>query len=148
VPLRRSHSVDAQGRQGLQRHGIHDGLGPPIVDAVSGTPVVASGGIADGRGLAAAIMLGAHGIAMGTRFLASAEAPISDGWKQSIVDVSSDKVRKVADWKEIFPLTSARGFSISPNALETLFVCECGSCPQRWCKSVVGRDDAGAGSRL
>jgi nitronate monooxygenase len=49
-------------------------LVPAIVDAVHPTPVVAAGGIGDGRGLAAALMLGASGVALGTRFYASAEA--------------------------------------------------------------------------
>jgi len=49
-------------------------LVPAVVDAVSPVPVVAAGGIADGRGLAAALMLGAQGALLGTRFYASAEA--------------------------------------------------------------------------
>lgn len=49
-------------------------LVPRVVDAVAPTPVVAAGGIADGRGMAAALALGAAGVWMGTRFLASAEA--------------------------------------------------------------------------
>lgn len=49
-------------------------LVPAVVDAVAPVPVVAAGGIADGRGLAAALMLGAHGALMGTRFYASLEA--------------------------------------------------------------------------
>ena len=48
-------------------------------------PVVASGGIADGRGMAAALALGAHGINMGTRFMLTKEAPIHDAIKQAIV---------------------------------------------------------------
>jgi enoyl-[acyl-carrier protein] reductase II len=50
---------------------------PQVVDAVRPVPVpvVAAGGIADGRGLAAALVLGAQGVNLGTRFLASAEAP-------------------------------------------------------------------------
>jgi len=59
-------------------------LVPQIVDAVS-VPVVAAGGIADGRGLAAAIMLGAEGVQMGTRFLASVEAPVHDNFKNAIL---------------------------------------------------------------
>jgi len=55
---------------------------PQVVDAVSPLPVVAAGGIADGRGLAAALVLGAAGVNVGTRFLASVEAPIPLGWKQ------------------------------------------------------------------
>ena len=48
---------------------------PAVVDAVPGTPVIAAGGIADGRGLAAVLGLGAGAAWMGTRFVASAEAP-------------------------------------------------------------------------
>jgi enoyl-[acyl-carrier protein] reductase II len=50
-------------------------LVPQVVDAVSPIPVVAAGGIFDGRGIAAALMLGAVEVNMGTRFIASAEAP-------------------------------------------------------------------------
>jgi nitronate monooxygenase len=49
---------------------------PAVVDAVSPTPVIAAGGIADGRGLAAVLALGAAGAWIGTRFLASEEAVI------------------------------------------------------------------------
>jgi nitronate monooxygenase len=49
-------------------------LVPAIVDAVAPIPVIAAGGIADGRGLAAALMLGAEGVLVGTRFYASEEA--------------------------------------------------------------------------
>jgi len=58
---------------------------PAVVDAVTPTPVVAAGGIADGRGLAAALMLGAHGALIGTRFYASVEAIGQDRAKQCIV---------------------------------------------------------------
>jgi nitronate monooxygenase len=60
-------------------------LVPAVVDAVAPTPVLAAGGIADGRGLAAALMLGAHGALIGTRFYASAEALGHDQAKQRIV---------------------------------------------------------------
>jgi enoyl-[acyl-carrier protein] reductase II len=49
-------------------------------------PIVASGGIVDGRGMAAAFVLGAEGIWMGTRFIAAAETPWHDNYKQAIVD--------------------------------------------------------------
>ncbi len=62
-------------------------LVPQVVDAVS-IPVVAAGGIADGRGLAAAIMLGAEGIQMGTRFLASKEAPVHENFKQAVLNAN------------------------------------------------------------
>lgn len=51
-------------------------------------PIVAAGGIVDGRGMAAAFALGAEGIAMGTRFVASAESPVHINYKQGIVDAS------------------------------------------------------------
>ena len=59
-------------------------LVPQAVDAVSPIPVVAAGGIYDGRGIAAAFMLGAVGVNIGTRFLASKKAPLTTiGSKQS-----------------------------------------------------------------
>jgi nitronate monooxygenase len=58
---------------------------PIAVDALS-IPVVASGGFGDGRGLAAALCLGAEGINMGTRFLATKEAPVHDNVKKALVD--------------------------------------------------------------
>lgn len=50
-------------------------------------PIIASGGFADGRGLAAALALGAEGINMGTRFVATQEAPVHDNVKKAIVDM-------------------------------------------------------------
>jgi NAD(P)H-dependent flavin oxidoreductase YrpB (nitropropane dioxygenase family) len=58
---------------------------PAVVDAISPTPVVAAGGIADGRGLAAALMLGAAGAWIGTRFLASAEASIDERYRERLL---------------------------------------------------------------
>lgn len=69
--------IIAQGRD-AGGHGRPDrgtmALVPGVVDRVAPTPVVAAGGIADGRGLAAALVLGAGGVALGTRLLASTEA--------------------------------------------------------------------------
>jgi NAD(P)H-dependent flavin oxidoreductase YrpB (nitropropane dioxygenase family) len=61
-------------------------LTPMIVDAVAPIPVLAAGGIADGRGLAAALALGADGVLLGTRFLASNESPLHENFKQAIVE--------------------------------------------------------------
>ena len=58
-------------------------LVPQVVDAVN-IPVIAAGGIADGRGMAAAFMLGANGIQMGTVFAASKESVIHENYKNSI----------------------------------------------------------------
>lgn len=57
---------------------------PQVVEALS-IPVLAAGGIADGRGIAAALMLGAQGVQCGTRFLASCECPIHDNYKNKVV---------------------------------------------------------------
>lgn len=86
--------VERAGADGIIAEGTESGghvgevttmvLVPQVVDAVS-IPVVAAGGIADGRGLAAAIMLGAEGIQMGTRFLATEEALVHDNFKHAIL---------------------------------------------------------------
>jgi nitronate monooxygenase/enoyl-[acyl-carrier protein] reductase II len=60
------------------------------VDAVTPLPVLASGGIADGRGLAAALMLGAQGVSLGTRFVASDEAFIPDEYKRRVVAAAAE----------------------------------------------------------
>ena len=59
-------------------------LVPGVVDAVS-VPVIAAGGIADGRGMAAAFMLGAEGVQLGTRFVASTEANVHQNYKDRVV---------------------------------------------------------------
>ncbi len=61
------------------------GLLPAVVAVAADRPVLAAGGIVDGRGLAAALCLGAEGVLMGTRFLATPEAPVSAGYKQAIL---------------------------------------------------------------
>ena len=58
---------------------------PAVVDAVAPLPVIAAGGIADGRGLAAALTLGGAGVWIGTRFLATPEAFAHEEWKRRIV---------------------------------------------------------------
>jgi NAD(P)H-dependent flavin oxidoreductase YrpB (nitropropane dioxygenase family) len=58
---------------------------PMVVSAVAPLPVLAAGGIADGRGLVASLALGAEGVLLGTRFLATPEAPIHENFKQAIV---------------------------------------------------------------
>ena len=61
-------------------------LVPMMVKAVAPLPVLSAGGIADGRGLAAALALGAEGVLLGTRFMATPEAPIHTNFKQAIVN--------------------------------------------------------------
>ena len=59
-------------------------LVPQVVDAVS-VPVIAVGGIADGRGIAASFMLGAEGVQIGTRFLAAEECQIHENYKNAVI---------------------------------------------------------------
>lgn len=81
--------VDAVVAEGTESGG-HVGelttmaLVPATVEAVS-IPVIAAGGIADGRGMAAAFMLGAEGVQMGTRFLTVEECPIHDAYKEKVL---------------------------------------------------------------
>ncbi|WP_111748470.1 NAD(P)H-dependent flavin oxidoreductase [Salinisphaera orenii] len=84
--------IVAQGTEGGGHGGSRStfGLVPAVVDAVAPLPVVAAGGIADGRGLAAALMLGAGGGLVGTRFYASTEALGHASAKQRIVAAGGD----------------------------------------------------------
>jgi nitronate monooxygenase len=75
-------------------HGISRGtfaFVPAVVDAAPDIPVAAAGGVADGRGLAAALMLGADGVLLGTRFYASKEAAAFDTAKERIVRGTGDQ---------------------------------------------------------
>jgi enoyl-[acyl-carrier protein] reductase II len=85
-------------------------LVPQVVDAVSPIPVVAAGGIFDGRGIAAALMLGAAGVNLGTRFIATKEAPVPEEWKQAIAQANSEDAIKVDVINDISPLPGTAGF--------------------------------------
>ncbi len=65
-------------------------LVPQVADAMKtyGIPVIAAGGIADGRGLAASLMLGAAGVQMGTRFLAAGECNVHPNYKKLVLDAT------------------------------------------------------------
>ena len=99
-------------------------LVPQVVDAVSPIPVVASGGIFDGRGIAAALMLGASGVNLGTRFIASAEAPAPLEWKQAITAAQSEDAIKVEVLNDISPLPGTTGFHTVLRSLHTAFLDE------------------------
>jgi len=88
------NGVDAVSIDGYEcaGHPGEDGVGGLVLFAAAASkvriPLVASGGIADGRGLAAALALGAEGVTMGTRFCATREAPIHDRIKAALVAAS------------------------------------------------------------
>src|SRR5277367_3322959 len=90
--------IVAQGTE-AGGHGMSEPLFtllPQVVDTCPDTPVVAAGGIADGRGFAAAMMLGAEGVLMGTRFYASEEADGHPEAKRRIVEAGSgETVRSI-----------------------------------------------------
>ena len=102
-------------------------LVPQVVDAVLPIPVVAAGGIFDGRGIAAALILGAVGVNLGTRFLASEEAPIEIAWKQAIAAAKSEDAIKVDVLNDIQPLPGASGYGTVLRSLHTPFMDEWGT---------------------
>lgn len=67
----------------------------PLAARALSIPVIASGGIGDGRGMAAALALGAEGVNMGTRFCATKEAPIHDDIKHALVNASERDTRLI-----------------------------------------------------
>jgi nitronate monooxygenase len=100
---------DAGGHSGTTRGTM--GLVPAVADAVAPIPVVAAGGIADGRGLAAALALGAAGISMGTRFTASRESLWDQSMKAAALAAGGDETEQTrvfdvvrgAPWPAIYP---------------------------------------------
>lgn len=86
--------ADAVVAEGFEAAGINSNLElttmtliPQIVKHIT-IPVIAAGGIGDGKGLAAVLMLGASGVQMGTRFIATEEAPFHELYKQKIMEAS------------------------------------------------------------
>lgn len=106
------------GGHGLAQSSSIISLLPECVDALEregfgDIPLIAAGGIVDGRGVAASIVLGASGVNMGTRFLASPEAVISRGYQDAILQASDggvstarttvyDRVRGTVGWPESY----------------------------------------------
>ena len=78
-------------------------LVPAVVDVVGDVPVVAAGGIANGRGIAAALALGAQGVNLGTRFLATVEMTIDQAWKERIVAAGALDAVKVPHSELVMP---------------------------------------------
>ena len=80
-------TIVAQGTEGGGHVGLMGTIAllPQVVRAVAPVPVIAAGGIATGEGLAAALVLGAEGVLVGTRFLATPEAPVAEEFKKAIL---------------------------------------------------------------
>jgi nitronate monooxygenase len=95
------HGVDVVSIDGFEcaGHPGEDDVGGlvliPAAARALGIPIIASGGIADGRGLAAALVLGAEGVNMGTRFCATREAPIHERIKLALVNASERDTRLI-----------------------------------------------------
>ena len=58
----------------------------PLIASRVDVPIIAAGGVCDGRSMAAALVLGAEGVQMGTRMVSAAESPVHNNWKQAIID--------------------------------------------------------------
>lgn len=100
---------DAGGHSGTTRGTM--GFVPAVVDIAGAIPVVAAGGIADGRGLAAVLNLGGSGVSMGTRFTATKESLWDDAMKSCVTASSGDQTAQTrvfdivrgAPWPERYP---------------------------------------------
>jgi enoyl-[acyl-carrier protein] reductase II len=121
--------VDAIIAQGTEAGGFCGSVSalsliPQVVDEVGKpTPVIAAGGIADGRGVAAALLLGAQGINTGTRILASTETALSEGLKNNVVPAASEDAIKADFINVIFPSAGKDTYEeVSPHALRTPFI--------------------------
>ena len=96
-------------------------LVPLIVDLAGEVPVIAAGGIADGRGIAAAFALGARAASLGTRFLATDEMAIDASWKAHIRSASALDAVKVPNSQRVMPPFTLPqiGTPFAPRALRT-----------------------------
>jgi enoyl-[acyl-carrier protein] reductase II len=91
-------------------------LVPQVVDAVD-LPVIAAGGIADGRGIAAAFMLGAEGVQLGTRFAASKESSAHDNYKNEIIKANDISTQFI--FRKLSPIRALKNtFTNSAKELE------------------------------
>jgi nitronate monooxygenase/enoyl-[acyl-carrier protein] reductase II len=106
-------------------------LVPAVVDVAGDVPVVAAGGIADGRGIAAALALGAQGVNLGTRFLATVEMVIDQAWKERIVAAGALDAVKVPHSELVMPpfTLPQMGVPFAPRALRTELISRLESDP-------------------
>jgi enoyl-[acyl-carrier protein] reductase II len=111
-----------------------------VVDVAGEVPVVAAGGIADGRGIAAALVLGAQGASLGTRFLATPEMGIAEAWKRRIVEADAIDAVKVPHSERVMPPFTIPqvGPPFAPRALRTPLIEQLESEPEAVDPSVAG----------
>jgi enoyl-[acyl-carrier protein] reductase II len=115
-------------------------LVPAVVDAAGDVPVLAAGGIADGRGLAAALALGAAGAGPGTRFLATEEMTIDPAWKRRIVAADAEEAVKVPHSERVLPPFNLPqvGAPFAPRALRTPLIDRLEQAPETVDPAEVG----------
>ena len=96
-------------------------LVPAVVDLAGDVPVIAAGGIGDGRGIAAALTLGAQGACLGTRFLATTEMTVHPAWKERLVAGHARDAVKVPHAERVLPPFNMPqvGAPFAPRALRT-----------------------------
>ena len=111
-------------------------LVPQVADAVD-VPVIAAGGIADGRGVAAALMLGAQGVQCGTRFLTAYECTVHKNYKKKIID-AKDIDTVVTGRRLGHPVRALRNQFC--NRFKELWSRVSAPCRQRWGRSGRKRD--------
>jgi nitronate monooxygenase/enoyl-[acyl-carrier protein] reductase II len=97
-------------------------LVPQVVRRVDPVPVVAAGGFVDGAGLVAALALGACGVSLGTRFLATVESPIHPGYQQRILSAAARDAVKSPRFNLLSPNPGAVGYGTVVRVLRSPFV--------------------------
>ncbi|MFC1895673.1 NAD(P)H-dependent flavin oxidoreductase, partial [Thermodesulfobacteriota bacterium] len=107
-------AVVASGTEGGGHSGFDQNttfcIVPQVVDAVS-IPVIAGGGVAGGRQLGAAVALGAHGVYVGTRFIATMECPAHETYKQALLAARDGDTFSIRHGQAARPGPGNRGFS-------------------------------------
>jgi hypothetical protein len=136
--------VIAQGHEAGGHTGRIAGLVliPAVIDAVSPVPVVAAGGVADGRGFVAALALGAVGVWLGTRFIATPEAYGHVNYKNKIVAIDEEGAREQGDVgrrRRPRPRRGGRGRPGSPHALRNSRTTRRNSSSRSWCSQWPAR---------
>jgi enoyl-[acyl-carrier protein] reductase II len=116
-------------------------LVPVVADLAGEVPVVAAGGIGDGRGIAAALALGAQGASLGTRFLATPEMAVDQSWKERIVAAGPLDAVKVDHSERVLPPFNLPqiGVPFAPRSLRTPLVEQLRADPDSVDPAEVGR---------